>query len=389
MLADTVGFIHRLPHMLVEAFKATLEEVRTADLLLHVVDASSPLAAERMEVVDRVLEEIGAGAAPRIVVMNKVDLVPADARCGLLRIRHGRDLSAAEPAAWIELLGAMARWFSTWREEVSVSLPVGRGDLVAMARRDGEVLSEEYSDGIGIAARAGQRAGSWTLAQSGDCLNRASGRQWARTCQLAPSPRLGGLLPSVDRVHLGHLLKLPNIITLCRIGLVPIFLVLLSKERFTAALYVFVLAAVTDALDGTVARWFDMPHRARRVSRSVCRQAAAAECAVVLTFGSASGLAFDRDRNPRHGTGVRLHDDFVRRGRALPRQSEHLRQNDHGTSHRLRDWHADSAFRHEPARLVCAAVPDRVSPGGVGDSLPLPGAGLPQRARPRAVFVSY
>ena len=75
MLADTVGFIHRLPHMLVEAFKATLEEVRTADLLLHVVDASSPLAGDHIEVVDRVLEEIGAGDKPRIIVLNKADLL--------------------------------------------------------------------------------------------------------------------------------------------------------------------------------------------------------------------------------------------------------------------------------------------------------------------------
>ena len=65
MLVDTVGFIHRLPHMLIEAFKATLEEVRTASLLLHVVDASSPLASDRMKIVDGVLEEIGAGAARR------------------------------------------------------------------------------------------------------------------------------------------------------------------------------------------------------------------------------------------------------------------------------------------------------------------------------------
>ena len=74
MLADTVGFIHRLPHGLIDAFKATLEEVRTASLLIHVVDASSELAGERMEIVDRVLEEIGAGATPRIIAMNKSDL---------------------------------------------------------------------------------------------------------------------------------------------------------------------------------------------------------------------------------------------------------------------------------------------------------------------------
>jgi GTP-binding protein HflX len=146
MLADTVGFIHRLPHMLVEAFKATLEEVRTADLLLHVVDASSPLAVERMEIVDRVLEEIGAGAASRIVVMNKIDLVSADG----MRLGVAADtvaISALRSRGLDELLGAMARWFSAWREEVTVMLPAGRGDLVAMARRDGEVLGEEYNNG--------------------------------------------------------------------------------------------------------------------------------------------------------------------------------------------------------------------------------------------------
>lgn len=152
MLADTVGFIHRLPHMLVEAFKATLEEVRTADLLLHVVDASSPLAAERMEIVDRVLEEIGAGARPRIVVMNKADLMPADA----IRPVPGADtvaISALRGSGLDALLNAIARRFSRWREEVAVTLPAARGDLVAMARRDGEVLGEEYHDGI-VALRA-------------------------------------------------------------------------------------------------------------------------------------------------------------------------------------------------------------------------------------------
>jgi cardiolipin synthase len=73
-----------------------------------------------------------------------------------------------------------------------------------------------------------------------------------------PSPRPGPVLPDVARVRLGQLLKTPNIITLCRLGLVPVFLVLLSKERLTAALYVFGLAALTDALDGTVARYFDI-----------------------------------------------------------------------------------------------------------------------------------
>jgi GTP-binding protein HflX len=146
MLADTVGFIHRLPHMLVEAFKATLEEVRTADLLLHVVDASSPLADERIEVVDRVLEEIGAGTAPRIMVLNKADLIPSPPRSpqGFETVT----ISALRREGLERLLEAIARSFGNLREEVTVTLPAIRGDLVAMARRDGEVLSEEYRDGV-------------------------------------------------------------------------------------------------------------------------------------------------------------------------------------------------------------------------------------------------
>ncbi|MGO9450614.1 MAG: GTPase HflX [Candidatus Binataceae bacterium] len=144
MLADTVGFIHRLPHMLVDAFKATLEEVRTADLLLHVVDASSPLAPERMEIVDGVLEEIGAGATPRIIVMNKIDLIDNPHRPPGEIVA----ISALRGQGLDHLLAAIGRRVGASREEIVVTLAAGRGDLVAMARRDGEVISEEYRDGV-------------------------------------------------------------------------------------------------------------------------------------------------------------------------------------------------------------------------------------------------
>ena len=150
MLVDTVGFIHRLPHMLIDAFKATLEEVRTATMLLHVVDASSPLASERMTIVDEVLNEIGAGAAPRLIVMNKADLLENPPRGNGAR-NHADDtisISALKGRGLDDLLEAIAHHFGSSREEVSVTLPAGRGDLVAMARRDGEVLSEEYRDGV-------------------------------------------------------------------------------------------------------------------------------------------------------------------------------------------------------------------------------------------------
>jgi GTPase len=146
MLADTVGFIHRLPHLLVEAFKATLEEVRVADLLLHVVDVSSPLADERIAVVDRVLEEIGAGGTPQLMVLNKADLIEHAPRRA-----HAFDaieVSALRRVGLERLLSAIARSFSGLREEIAIKLPVMRGDLIAMARCDGEILSEEYANGV-------------------------------------------------------------------------------------------------------------------------------------------------------------------------------------------------------------------------------------------------
>jgi len=151
MLADTVGFIHRLPHGLVDAFKATLEEVRTASLLVHVVDASSALAPERIEIVDRVLSEIGAGATARIIAMNKCDL--AEHPPAIAGEHDTVAISALSGTGLPALLETIARHFGGTREEVAVTLAASRGDLIAMARRDGEVISEEYSDGR-VAMRA-------------------------------------------------------------------------------------------------------------------------------------------------------------------------------------------------------------------------------------------
>jgi GTP-binding protein HflX len=88
LLTDTVGFIRKLPHGLVEAFKATLEEVVQADLLLHVVDASSPTHDAQMAQVDLVLSEIGAGLLPQVIVLNKADLTELPA--GFERDEYGR-----------------------------------------------------------------------------------------------------------------------------------------------------------------------------------------------------------------------------------------------------------------------------------------------------------
>jgi len=146
LLIDTVGFINKLPHGFVDAFKSTLEEVRTADLLLHVVDASNPHAAEQSAVVARVLSELDAGNTPRITVLNKADLLQPGQRA----------LSADEPRCVISartgtgiaaLLAEIERLLESGRQRLHIRLPAARGDLVARLHRAGTVLSESYEDG--------------------------------------------------------------------------------------------------------------------------------------------------------------------------------------------------------------------------------------------------
>ncbi len=145
-LADTVGFIHKLPHQLIEAFKSTLEQVRTADLLLHVIDVSHPSWEEHRRVVDEVLEEIGAGDVPRLAVLNKQDLLPpGETPLGLPA--DGVRLSARFGTGIDRLLDAIESALSRDLARIKLELPSARGDLVAMLRRAGRVLEEYYRDG--------------------------------------------------------------------------------------------------------------------------------------------------------------------------------------------------------------------------------------------------
>jgi GTP-binding protein HflX len=145
-LADTVGFIHKLPHQLIEAFKSTLEQVRTADLLLHVIDVSHPSWGEHRRVVDEVLEEIGAGKVPRLAVLNKQDLLPpGETPLGLPP--DGVRVSARFGTGVDRLLDAIESALSRDLSRIKLELPSGRGDLVAMLRRAGRVLEEYYRDG--------------------------------------------------------------------------------------------------------------------------------------------------------------------------------------------------------------------------------------------------
>jgi GTP-binding protein HflX len=162
ILSDTVGFINKLPHQLVDAFKSTLEEVRSADLLLHVVDATHPRWPEQKAVVEQVLEEIGAGGKPVLTVFNKLDQLPADGestedleRLWQRSVSQLGDAKEAQAAFGISaltgmgvtpLLQAIERHLEVGREVVRVDLPVGAGKVLAWLRRSGKVVEEAYSE---------------------------------------------------------------------------------------------------------------------------------------------------------------------------------------------------------------------------------------------------
>src|SRR5439155_2869062 len=134
LLTDTVGFIQKLPHQLVEAFKATLEETVNADLILHVVDASAPEEelASMMQAVDDVLEEIGAGSSHRLIVLNKCDLLEAPERRVLtLRHRDTVQVSAATGEGLDQLKDRIEAAFRTTLEAVELLVPFERGSLLS------------------------------------------------------------------------------------------------------------------------------------------------------------------------------------------------------------------------------------------------------------------
>ena len=161
-MSDTVGFVSKLPHDLVEAFRSTLEEVTLSDLIVHVADASSPELDEQIEAVRRVLEEIGAANMPEVLALNKIDL-----RAGVASERAWRrrypGLRVAVSAitgegveGLLEAIGAAVP--DSARRGASVLIPWDRGDLVAMLYRDAEVLKAEAEpDGTRVHARVGLR----------------------------------------------------------------------------------------------------------------------------------------------------------------------------------------------------------------------------------------
>lgn len=146
-LTDTVGFIQKLPTTLVEAFKSTLDEIRGADLVLHVVDASSDEYDKQMRAVEDTLEQIGAHGIPRILVFNKIDLVDASTRLALASRFPGAVLVSAEIGEGVdELIDAIARAATASETLMEVVVPFSRGDLTSVAHSRCTVLAESYDE---------------------------------------------------------------------------------------------------------------------------------------------------------------------------------------------------------------------------------------------------
>jgi GTP-binding protein HflX len=157
LLTDTVGFIEKLPHQLVEAFKATLEETVLADLVLHVVDAAAPeerLLAD-MCAVDEVLEEIGAGGKPRLLVLNKADLLGDEERGDALLRHPGAVLvSAAEDTGLDELRERIEEAFEETLAEVELLVPYAEGArLHELHEVAGSLERTDREDGVLVQAK--------------------------------------------------------------------------------------------------------------------------------------------------------------------------------------------------------------------------------------------
>ena len=147
LLSDTVGFIRRLPHNLVEAFRSTLDDTLEADLLVHLVDASDPDPEGQMEAVHIVLQEIGADDIPELVVFNKIDAADA-ASLGRLRNLYpdAAFISAITGDGIEELLRLVTERLAAGSVVLRLQIPYSRSDVIASAHRLGEVLAEKHED---------------------------------------------------------------------------------------------------------------------------------------------------------------------------------------------------------------------------------------------------
>ncbi|MCI9402525.1 MAG: GTPase HflX [Oscillospiraceae bacterium] len=149
LISDTVGFISKLPHQLVEAFKATLEELEYADLLLHVIDASDPNWQEQAEVVERLITELNAWETPRLEVFNKCDLLEGDI---LPRGEDAVAISARTGEGMEDLLGKLRQRLDQGAHHVKLAIPYDKGGLLDLLHREAKVEKVEYGEAIEVEA---------------------------------------------------------------------------------------------------------------------------------------------------------------------------------------------------------------------------------------------
>jgi GTP-binding protein HflX len=168
-LADTVGFVRHLPHQLVEAFRSTLEEVRDADLILHVVDGSDDAPEDQIRAVREVLAEIDAAGVPELIVINKADIADPDVVARLRRREPGAVVVSARTGEGIEgLYAAIEADLPHLWQDVDVLVPYTRGDLLSRAHRQGEVLQADHdADGTRLRARVPEPLANELRAVSG------------------------------------------------------------------------------------------------------------------------------------------------------------------------------------------------------------------------------
>ncbi len=149
LLSDTVGFVRKLPHQLVEAFRSTLDEVRQAELLLHVVDGSAAEPEAQIEAVRLVVEEIGASEVPELLVVNKADRSPRAVR--VADDHEGAVVVSARTGEGIDnLIHALGVQLRVADRVVELLVPFDRGDVLAAVHREGEVVDEAHGEGATV-----------------------------------------------------------------------------------------------------------------------------------------------------------------------------------------------------------------------------------------------
>ncbi|MCB1114794.1 MAG: GTPase HflX [Chlamydiia bacterium] len=148
LLIDTVGFIRKLPHLLVEAFKSTLEEATKADILVHLIDASHPMALEQAETTFEVLKELGAEKKPMLTLLNKVDKPECEKNLMRLRLSypHTTPISALTKEGFEDMEEALIDALSKLRHRISLRVPQSDYHIVSEIQKHGQVLSLDYEE---------------------------------------------------------------------------------------------------------------------------------------------------------------------------------------------------------------------------------------------------